>query len=112
VLDVNPRVWGWHTLCARAGVDFPYLLWLAACGEPIAAAPARPGVRWVRTTTDLPMVLRQILSGRMSVGTYLQSLGGPRERAIFARDDPAPGLLELPLLLSILTRRLLHGDAV
>src|SRR5439155_25366729 len=30
LLDVNPRVWGWHTLGAAAGVDFSYLLWLAA----------------------------------------------------------------------------------
>src|SRR5438552_1593302 len=27
VLDVNPRVWGWHTLGSRVGVDFSYLLW-------------------------------------------------------------------------------------
>ncbi|PYT21377.1 MAG: hypothetical protein DMG57_38840 [Acidobacteria bacterium] len=35
VLDMNPRVWGWHTLCGRAGVDFPYLTWLLVRGEPV-----------------------------------------------------------------------------
>ena len=30
LLDINPRVWGWYTLCARAGVDFTRLLWLQA----------------------------------------------------------------------------------
>src|SRR5579864_2635155 len=34
LLDINPRVWGWHTLSKRAGVDFPYLLWLLALGKP------------------------------------------------------------------------------
>jgi D-aspartate ligase len=112
LLDVNPRVWGWHTLCARAGVDFPYLLWLAVRGEPVPRTQARAGVKWVRTTTDLPMVAREVLRGRMSVRRYLRSLRGPVEGAIFARDDPAPGLVEVPLLLSILVRRLLHGDAI
>jgi predicted ATP-grasp superfamily ATP-dependent carboligase len=58
------------------------------------------------------MVAKELLAGRMSLRTYLRSLRGPVEGAIFARDDPAPGLLELPLLASILARRLLHGDAV
>ena len=112
LLDVNPRVWGWHTLCARAGVDFPYLLWLAVRGERVRGVGARPGVRWTRTTTDLPMVVGQVLAHRISLGAYLASLRGPRERAIFALDDPVPGLLEVPVLVSILARRVAHGDAI
>src|SRR4051794_3019444 len=30
LLDVNARAWGWQSIGARAGVDFPYLLWLLA----------------------------------------------------------------------------------
>lgn len=112
LLDVNPRVWGWHTLCGRAGVDFPYLLWLAVRGEDVGHMAARPGVRWVRTTTDLPMVAKELLGGRMSLRSYLRSLRGPLEGAVFARDDPVPGLLEVPLLASILARRLLRGGGV
>jgi D-aspartate ligase len=112
LLDVNPRVWGWHTLCGRAGVDFPYLLWQALQGRDFPPVRSRPGVRWVRTSTDLPMVAKEVLGGRMSLRAYGRSLRGPLEGAIFARDDLAPGLLEFPLLASILARRLLHGDAV
>jgi predicted ATP-grasp superfamily ATP-dependent carboligase len=112
LLDANPRVWGWHTLCARAGVDFPYLLWLALRGETVPPVRARTGVRWVRTTTDLPMAAREIARGRMSLRSYLRSLRGPLEGAIFAGDDPAPGVAEIPLLLLILVRRVLRGDAV
>jgi len=35
LLDINPRVWGWHSLCGFAGVDYPYLLWLMTIGEPV-----------------------------------------------------------------------------
>ncbi|HEY6943709.1 MAG TPA: hypothetical protein VI431_01115, partial [Candidatus Acidoferrum sp.] len=27
LLDINPRLWTWATLGARAGADFPFLLW-------------------------------------------------------------------------------------
>jgi hypothetical protein len=30
LLDLNPHVWGWHTLSVGAGVDFPYLFWRLA----------------------------------------------------------------------------------
>jgi D-aspartate ligase len=112
LLDVNPRVWGWHSLCQRAGVDFPYLAWRLARGESVPPSEAQTGVRWLRFSTDLPTSLREIARGRLSLRTYLSSLRGPRESAIFARDDPWPGLSEFPMLVRLLTRRLLHGDAV
>src|SRR5919109_5497400 len=48
LLDINPRVWGWHTLGRAAGVDFPFLLWLALHGEALPRIRGRVGVRWVR----------------------------------------------------------------
>jgi D-aspartate ligase len=112
LLDVNPRVWGWHTLCARAGVDFPHLLWLALRGCPVPTARARAGARWVRTTTDLPVVAREVLAGRLSVRAYAQSLRGPREGAVLARDDVGPAVHELPQLVSTLVSRLAGGAGV
>lgn len=112
LLDINPRVWGWHTLCGRVGVDFPYLLWRAVRGEPVPAVRSRPGVGWMRMTTDLPTVLKEIRRRRMSVHEYIRSLRGPRESAIFAKDDPVPGLVEVPMLAATLVRRLARGSAV
>jgi predicted ATP-grasp superfamily ATP-dependent carboligase len=110
LLDINPRVWGWHTLCGRAGVDFPWLLWLAQRGEELPRAVARPGVRWVRLSTDLPTAVKEIAHGRLPARKYLASLLPPHEGAIFARDDPRPGLVELPMLVGTLVRRLVrHG---
>jgi len=112
VLDMNPRVWGWHTLCGRAGVDFPYLLWLLVSGEPVPATHARAGVGWLRFTTDTPTALKELYSKRLPLREYVRSLRRPRESAIFAWDDPVPGLAELPLVALLLARRLLDGDAV
>jgi D-aspartate ligase len=112
LLDANPRVWGWHTLCGRAGVDFSNLLWLLVSGRPVPSTNARSGVAWLRVTTDTPTALRELISRRIRARDYLRSLLGPHESAIFAWDDPVPGLLELPLLTYLLGRRLLRGQGV
>jgi predicted ATP-grasp superfamily ATP-dependent carboligase len=112
LLDMNPRLWGWHSLCGRAGVDFPWLLWLMVCGEPLPGSCASPGIGWLRFTTDAPTAVRQLLGRRLGVREYARSLRGPRESAIFAWDDPLPGLLEVPVLTYVMARRLLHGEAV
>jgi D-aspartate ligase len=106
LLDVNPRVWGWHTLGQRAGVDFPHLLWLLLKGERIPETHARTGERWMRFWADLPMAIYEILKGRLSVSDYVRSLQVPVESAIFAWDDPLPGLLGLPSLLNLFGKRL------
>ena len=97
VLDINPRVWGWHTLGGRAGVDFPYLLWLLARGAPVPHVRGRAGARWIYTSADLRVAIGGILSGDFSFASYLRSLHSPLESAIFSWDDPAPALLDLPL---------------
>jgi D-aspartate ligase len=112
LLDINPRVWGWHTLGAAAGVDFPYLLWQLVSGEYVPRVHARRGVRWLRLSTDLPTAVAEVAHRRMSAATYIRSLHGPRESAIGSRDDPLPGLLELPLLAGTLARRLAGGAGV
>jgi predicted ATP-grasp superfamily ATP-dependent carboligase len=112
VLDVNPRVWGWHTLCWRAGVDFPYLAWLLAKGEPVPEAQGRAGERWIRMGADLPMAIQEILGGRLSLRSYLKSLCSPLEFAMFAWDDPMPGLFGLLQFAATAGRRLLKGRGV
>jgi len=109
LLDINPRVWGWHSLCGSAGVDYPYLLWLLTIGEPIPGTKATVGVRWARMSTDAPTAIREILSGRLSLRDYLRSIRSPLSTAIYASDDPLPGVLEIPLLAYLLGRRVLSG---
>ncbi len=109
LLDMNPRVWGWHTLGQRAGTDFAHLQWRASQGEPPAAVHAQAGVRWVRLTTDVPTALREAARGQLSPGEYLRSLRGPLEYATWAPDDPLPALLEVPLLVCLgATRAIAH----
>ena len=109
LLDVNPRPWGWQSLCGRAGVDFPYLLWRMASGQAVPPARARPGVRWVRMTTDLLAAAGEVHAGRLSARAYLRSLRRPVEFAVFAADDPLPSLVGPLATARLLAGRLAGG---
>ena len=111
LLDVNARVWGWHTICRRAGLDFPYLLWQLLHGVPVPALRGPTGARWLRLTTDVPAALPEIAHGRLHAAAYLRSLVPPHERAILARDDPLPALLEVPLFAYETVRARRDGPA-
>jgi D-aspartate ligase len=94
LLEVNPRVWTWHSLCRRVAIDFPYLLWCATAGDEVREAHGRTGSKWVRMSTDLAAAIEEIRRGRLSLTGYLKSLRGPLEFAVMAADDPIPGLLD------------------
>jgi D-aspartate ligase len=98
LLDVNARTWGYHSVGASAGVDFPYLLFRDQIGAPVKEAHARPGVSWVRLSTDVPNALRDIYAGRLRTREYLRSLRGVTTEAVFSINDPLPGLYEIALL--------------
>jgi D-aspartate ligase len=94
LLDVNARTWGYHSLGACAGVDFSYMLYADQLSLPISPCKARPGVGWVRMTTDIPTVVLEFLAGTLRPMEYLRSLQGCRTEAVFSFDDPVPGIVE------------------
>jgi predicted ATP-grasp superfamily ATP-dependent carboligase len=108
LLDINSRVWGWHTLAGSAGIDFPYLTWQMVRHEPLPKLQARAGVRWVRMLMDLQAAAAELRRGRLSIREYLNSLQPPIEFAVFAGDDPLPVLLDIPFLALLAVKRKLH----
>ncbi|MGH9433054.1 MAG: ATP-grasp domain-containing protein [Terriglobia bacterium] len=105
LLDVNARTWGYHTLGRRAGVDFPYLLFADQVGEPVEPQRSRPGISWIRLMTDLPTGISEILAGRLDWKAYVRSLRTAHVEAVFSREDPLPGIVELALIPYLSVRR-------
>jgi D-aspartate ligase len=107
LLDLNPRVWTWHALAARAGVDVPYLMWRVLGGDVRRAVRAPPGVRWVRMATDVPAAVSTIRRRELTLAEYARTFRPPLEFAVYARDDPVPALVDMPLAAakSLVTRR-------
>jgi D-aspartate ligase len=107
LLEVNPRVWGWHTLAKRAGVDLPWLFYSHALGSDADDVVGfEPGVKWVRPITDMPTAVKEIASGRLGVGEYLTSIRGPKLVAPpVSWRDPAPFAMEFLMIPYLWARR-------
>jgi len=105
LLDVNARTWGYHSLGLEAGVDFSYMLYADQVGLPVSVCKSRPGVGWVRTTTDIPAAIVGILKGDTSLRDYLRSLRCCNAEAVFSMSDPAPGLAEVVLIPYLAAKR-------
>jgi D-aspartate ligase len=105
LLDVNARTWGYHSLGADAGVDFSYMLYSDQVGLPVSVSKGRPGLAWIRTTTDLPAAILAILSGDTDWKSYLGSLRNCSVEAVFSSRDPLPGLAEVALIPYLAIKR-------
>lgn len=100
LLEVNPRIWGWHLLAIANGVELPWYLYLDMVdprGEKIVPARRTPPVKWVRMITDVPVVISECLKGRMQVREWWRSLAGPKQFSVWASDDPLPCVMEMLL---------------
>lgn len=107
LLEVNPRIWGWHTLAIGAGVDLPFRCYQRAMGHSEAVAETfTTGVKWLRPITDLPTSLGEIAHRRMGLREYLASVRGPKVLAPAPSwDDPAPFVMEYLLIPYLWAKR-------
>jgi len=104
-IEINGRPWGWHTLVKASGINLPYLLFQFMNGENIDAIKPKENVKWLRLSTDLPTVLKEIFLKRMSLSEYLRSLKGKKEFAVLSLKDPLPFLMEYFLIPYLLSKR-------
>ena len=81
LLEVNPRLWQWHSLAAACGVDLPWIAYRDLIGEPLQPTVRHAdGKRWAIT----------LMAGS---GHAIEK--PPYVDAVFARDDPKPALVQI-----------------
>jgi predicted ATP-grasp superfamily ATP-dependent carboligase len=95
LLEVNPRIWGWHTIAIRAGLDLPYMAYADALGQALAVGPVCKDIKWVRLVTDVPTAFSEMLSRRLAVRDYLASMSGATTLAVLSLSDPLPFAADL-----------------
>ncbi len=108
LIEVNPRIWGWHSLAIGAGVDLPYLLYCDATnGGHMRTDPIFPEepLKWVRLVTDIPTVAMEVGKRRMSLRHYANSMRGKKVFAVLDPGDPLPFLAELCMLPYLWVKR-------
>ena len=81
LMEINPRLWQWHGLATACGVDLPRIAYADLMGDALSAVEMDgAGKRWAITL--LP-------------GERLVLQRPPYVDAVFARDDPKPGLVHV-----------------
>jgi len=105
LLDVNARTWGYHALGTQAGVDFTGLLYADQLSQSVVPCRGRPGVSWVRLLTDIPTGCLDVAAGRLRPRDFWNSLRNFHTEAVFAREDPMPGLVEFALIPYLTVKR-------
>lgn len=97
-IEVNPRIWGWHTLAIGAGIDLPYLFFKNVLGEEVKACQFEKNVKWFRLITDIPTVISEITKNRMTLKDYMISFKGKKTFAVFSLKDPLPFFMEIIMI--------------
>ena len=100
-IEFNARFGMWDSLGARCGVDIPYVAYCDALGIPVEARPIyRQGVAWVDLQRDIRAFLICRRRGRLSLKSWLGSLRGEKEGAVYAADDWKPAVVAVTELLN------------
>jgi D-aspartate ligase len=91
LLDVNPRIGATFRLfVATNGLDVARALYLDLTGQPVPAAAARAGRKWLVENYDTVSSIRYLRDGRLTPVEWLRSFRDVDECAWFAVDDPVP----------------------
>jgi len=100
LIEVNARFWGSLQLAVDAGVDFPWMLYRVAFGEPVAPVDAyRVGIRNRWLMGDLDNLYLQWKTQRFPSGSWRRAitefLAGGARYEVNRWDDLAPFWFEL-----------------
>jgi predicted ATP-grasp superfamily ATP-dependent carboligase len=95
IIEVNVR-WGlWDGLAGRCGIDLAYLAYAREAGLPYKVNPIyRTGVKWLCFRRDLDAYLDYRKEGLLTIRSWIKSLLGETEHAVFAWDDLCPIIFE------------------
>ena len=99
LLEINARTWLWHSLAIHCGVDFPYILYKDMVGDEVVPITSfKENVKYIHIYTDLGVVIKEVLKGKMRLNDYFASLNGEKKFAVFSLDDPLPFIAETLML--------------
>jgi D-aspartate ligase len=90
LMEVNARLWQWHSLAAACGVDLVQMAYRDAIGEPVTARTSRAAGkrRWVALVRHMRESRREHLGLRRT----LAPLRPPFTEPVFSLRDPMPGV--------------------
>ena len=102
VLEVNTRLPVWAALAANSRLDLPRIAYDDLSGVDVTPLPTfRDRLTWVYLAKDVYVSLQMARRRELGLRQFLAGyVGGPKARAVFARDDPLPAIASLAYLRS------------
>ena len=94
-LELNPRLWKWHSLATHCGVNLTYHHYLDAAGLELPLEMPRQlyGPKWWLMWMDLWNSMSRIKNGEFRLSEYLDTLTLNFVNGIDEFNDPLPGII-------------------
>lgn len=93
LIEFNTRFGMWDGLGVRVGVDLAHIAYRDALGLPVEPAVRfSDGMKWVDWQRDIRAFLDYRRAGELTFSQWVGSLSGPKMIAIYAEQDPLPGV--------------------
>ncbi len=110
-IDLNPRPFGWMTLCEGAGANLAAIWCDRILGRSSEASPARPGVRYRWEDADARHFLRRLRAGQVRQAAAVLRPHRHVVHALFRIADPGPLAARLAYMATAPLRRKRGGQA-
>jgi len=110
-IDLNPRPFGWMTLCEGAGANLAAIWCDWILGRSSAAFPARPGVRYRWEDADARHFLLRLRAGQVRQAAAVLRPHRHVVHALFRIADPGPLAARLAYMAAAPLRRKRGGPA-
>ena len=93
LLEVNTRLWKWHTISMKCGFGFFETMLCHLNGKSPTYTPDRHPVAWVERLTDTAIVITETLHHRMSLRAAIMSYKTDKQSAVWSVKDPLPAIM-------------------
>ena len=93
ILSINARPWLWHSLATRCCINLPYLYCLILLNKPFEPALDQlEGIHWLHLLPHFLSAHEKRKSQRLTWSSWIRTLFGPKEFALFKWNDPMPAI--------------------
>lgn len=96
-LEVNTRAWKWHSISIGLGFGFFSEMIKYMNQQPGDFNESNKNMAWVERLTDLTIIAKETLKGKMSLLGALNTYRQKKVSAVWSWNDPVPGLMYLIL---------------
>jgi len=93
LLGINTRPWLWHSLATRCRINLPYLYYLTLVDKPFEPVlDQQDGIKWLHLIPHFLSAREKRKSKNISWFSWIRTLLGPKEFALFKWNDPMPAI--------------------